>query len=122
MAYKLIWEEKGVTAYFKDTVNDIELNEIVSQFYSHEQFDSIRYLLISFLGVETFNITTEALEEIGAMDRAAALSNPNVKVAMVSDNDAVLDMLSSYENASQGSPWPIRYFGSIKEAREWIAT
>jgi len=122
MAYQLIWEERGATAHVEDTVNDTELSEIVSKFHSHEQFDSVRYLLVDFLEVGTFDITTEALEEIGAMDYAAALSNPKVKVAMVSDDDAVRDMLSSYEKTAQESPWPLRYFGSIKEAREWITT
>ena len=122
MAYKLIWEEKGVTANFKGTVNDLELSEIVSKFYSHEKFDFIRYLLISFIGVEKFNITSEALEEVGAMDYAAALSNPDIKVAVVSDNDAILDMFSSYVKAAQGSTWSIRYFGSTNEARKWMIT
>ena len=122
MAYQLTWEEKGAIADFKGTVNDIELNEIVSQFYKNEQFDLIRYLLINFLEVETFNVSTETLREIGAMDYAAAISNPRVRVAMVSDNDAILDILPSYEKGSQESPWPIRYFRSIKDAREWITT
>ena len=103
-------------------MNDRELLEIVSKFYGHEQFDSIHYLLIDFLEVDTFDVTNTTLQYIGGMDLAAALSNPRVRVAMVTDNAAFLDLLSSYENASHGSPWPIHYFGSIKEARAWIAT
>ncbi len=122
MAYQLIWEEKGTKVYFKGVVNDRELLEIVSKFYGHEQFDSIHYLLIDFLEVDTFDVTNTTFQYIGGMDLAAALSNPRVRVAIVTDNAAILDLLSSYENASQGSPWPSRYFDSIKEARAWIAT
>jgi len=122
VAYQLIWEEKGAKAYFKGVVNGRELIEIVSKFHGHELFDSIHYLLIDFLEVDTFDVTNTTLQYLGGMDSAAALSNPRVRVAIVTDNAAILDLLSSYEKTSQGSPWPIRYFGSIKEARAWIAT
>jgi hypothetical protein len=122
MSYKLTWEDKGALAHFKDAVNDQDLKEIVSRFYGHENFDSINYLLIDFLEVDMFGVASKTLRHIGAMDRAAAMSNPRVKVAMVTDNAAFIDQLSSYEKASQGSPWPLCYFTSTEEAREWIAT
>jgi hypothetical protein len=120
MAYQLIWKEQGATAYLKGSVNDVELREIVSEFYGHKQFDSIKYLLINFLEVEIFDVTENALVRIGSMDRAAALSNPNVRVAIVVNNAAILDRLSSYEKGIQGTPWPISYFGSVNEAQAWI--
>ena len=122
MAYQLIWEDNGVIAHFKGSINDLELREIVSKFYGNESFDSIKHLLINFLEVEKFDISDNALQQIGAMDSAAALTNPNVRVVMVVNNIAFLERLSSYEKISQDSPWPLCYFDSVKKAQEWIAT
>ncbi len=122
MSYQLNWEEKGVWANFRDVVSDQELNEVVSKVYGHKQFDSFRYLIADFLEVDSFDVTNKALRIIGATDRAAALTNPHIKVAIISDNVDTLDRIFSYEDASEGSPWLIAYFDNIKEARVWIAT
>ena len=121
MAYQLIWEEKGLWADFKGTVNDNEINEVTSRIYGHEQFGSIRYILIDFLDVDNFNVTERAVRTVAGSDRTAALTNPNIMVGIVTIKVSTLEKAFLYTDASEGTPWQISYFDNIEDARAWIA-
>lgn len=83
MSYQLIWNKKGVTAEFQGLVNNSELREIVSKFYGNSKFDQIDFLIINLLQVEKFHVTDWDLLSVGAMDAAAAISNPKIRVAVI---------------------------------------
>lgn len=119
MAYQLLWEQHGAVARFEDVVTDSQINAISTTFYGHERFDSIHYFIVDFLGVTTFGVTAEMLERLGAMDRAAALSNPSVKVAIVTNDSNIVVRLAVYETATRGSSWSLCYFRNEDDARSW---
>jgi len=120
MAYQLIWKGKKVEAYFQGNVTNGELNAIISEFYGSKRFDDARYLLINFLDSTSLDASEVDLLAIGAMDSAASRSNPNIKVAMVSDKDEVLKLLASHNEGAKNCAWPIEIFSSKEEAEKWL--
>ena len=120
MAYQLIWKGEKVEACFHGNVTNSELNAITSEFYGNKRFDNARYLLINFLDVTSFAASEFDLMAIGAMDSAASISNPKIKVAMVSDKEEVLKLLSSHNKGAKNCAWPIEMFSSKEEAEKWL--
>ena len=90
MSYQFIWNEKGVTAEFKGLVNNSEVREALTNFYGNSQFDEINFLIINLLQVEKLELTDSELLSIGATDAAAAISNPKVKIAVITNNEGIL--------------------------------
>lgn len=120
MSYQLIWNGKGVTAEFKGTLDDSELREILFKFYSNSKFDEIDFLIINLLPVEKFEVTSSALVSVGAMDTAASISNPEIRMAVITNNEAILKLFESYEEGAASCPWEVKYFPSVSDANEWL--
>ncbi|MDH5425516.1 MAG: hypothetical protein OEY29_11005 [Gammaproteobacteria bacterium] len=120
MSYQLIWNEKGATAEFKGTINLLELKEILSQFYGSPKFDEIRYLIINLLEVDKLEITDSNFRLVGAMDAAAAISNPHIKIAVITENKKVLELFESYEKGASSSSWEVKYFPNLNNANNWL--
>ncbi len=121
MAYQLIWEEKGLWTRFYGTVSEDEFHEASSKIYGHEQFDSIRYWLADYLDLEKSELTERTVGITAGMDRAAALKNPNIMVAIITLRASTLEKAFLYRDAVEGIPWQISYFDKIADARLWVS-
>ena len=120
MAYQLIWEEKGLWARCAGQLTDSELSELKYEFYGHERFSSIRYLLADFLDVDDFAVTEHAVRLIAATDRAAALKNSDIMLAILTLRVSTLEKAFLYQDATEGIPWKISFFDKIADARLWV--
>jgi len=120
--YRLIWGNSGVRAEFNGVITENDLKAAVSEFHGSSRFDSINYLLIDLTGVDSLNATNLDLLSIGAMDSAAALTKPRVKVALVAIKPSIVDLLLSYEKGIEGSTWLYQSFSEINEAQQWVLT
>ncbi|MCW8931252.1 MAG: hypothetical protein OQL19_13550 [Gammaproteobacteria bacterium] len=120
MSYELIWMDKGVIADFQGVLDNSELRKIVAQFYGNSKFDLINYLLIDLEKVNEFNITADELLAVGAMDSAAALSNPEVIIAVVTNGGGIRNLFKSYELGLERSSWKVNFFSSTSEAKKYL--
>jgi hypothetical protein len=57
--------------------------------------------------------------EVAALDKADALSNPRIKVAIIADTPKVLELVNSYVT-SGFSHYPLRIFNDISYAWQWL--
>jgi hypothetical protein len=72
------------------------------------------------LDVESFDVDTEAMEEVTAMDLGASQTNPNLIVAVVATQVQARRLVELYENTTGGAPWETEIFESVEAARAWI--
>jgi hypothetical protein len=120
MKDKTTWEPKGVIITFSDVVDGEELFQANEELYADERFDNIHYQIFDFTKVTEFKVEIDWITKLAAWDKAAALSNPNMKVATVA-TDEVTQMLSSlYSDESLESSWETQMFISIDEAQQWV--
>jgi hypothetical protein len=120
MMDKINWEPRGVIITFSDVVDGEELFQASEEIYSDERFDNIHYQIFDYSKVTEFNVGVEWVTKLAAWDKAAALSNPSMKLAGVA-TDEVTQMLSSlYQAESLNSPWEIQMFASLDEAQQWV--
>jgi hypothetical protein len=120
MKDKTTWVAKGVIVAFKDVVDGEEIFQAGEELHSDERFDNIRYQIIDFTEVTKIMVTVEWVAKLAAWDKAAALSNPNMKTAIVAKDEAIQMLSSLYQAESSDSPWEIQIFSSMDEAQQWV--
>ena len=119
MPFERTWEEKGI--YFKPygvaTGKDIE--KLTIDIYGDHRFDDIRYAILNFLYIGDFIMSDEELESVAAQDMAAAITNPYIKIAVVTNDPRVEDVANRFNNMFGGHPWKTSCHENLEEARKW---
>jgi hypothetical protein len=116
MGYRLIWEGNVVTKVFDGHVTFDDMLDAMNEVEGHAHFDEVRYAINDFLSVASVDLTEAQVEEIAAIDRAAAISNPQVVVAIVSTNPRILELTKTYAG-SPLAPYGVAIFSTLADAR-----
>jgi hypothetical protein len=119
MSYKLIWENRGVVKYFFDQVSAQDLVNSVIETESDARFDDYRYVINDFLDIAGCSATAAEVEDISVMDKGAAATNPNIRVAIVATHPEILALAKHYAN-SEINAYPTRIFSNRDDARAWV--
>jgi len=82
-------------------------------------FDSLRYVINDFLECTGLTISSMEIEEIAAIDSAAAASNPNIRIAVVATSPEVIAAADAYAN-DPFTAYTTRIFGTMDEAKSWL--
>lgn len=121
MPYKITWQEHGVVWHYSGVLTGNELLQSNLDIFGDERFDDIRYQIVNLAGADKIEVTEGHMRKIAYLDMAAARTNPRVKVAVVSDNDAATQLSVHYDKFCDAkSPWESRVFSSIEEAEAWV--
>lgn len=106
-------------------VGDVCLDQLIETYgklYGHESFDSTHAQIRNFQGISSRAPTVEEVQTIAAFDRAAALSNPMMRVAVVTPEFTEHKMLAElYSVELDGSPWEVKIFDCLEQAKQWIS-
>jgi hypothetical protein len=121
MAYTTEWETQGVLWRYSGIVDGTELINSNLDIYGDERFDRMKYQIVDLTRVSAFNVTRDEMLKIAAYDRAASLSNPFVKVAVVAKITAIKALTVLYDAENIKSPWETRIFDTVDQARAWIS-
>lgn len=121
MSYENIWEKHGVYRKYNNCVTGKEILQAVQDVESDNRFDLICYVINDYLDVTEVDVSFEKIKIIAAIDDAAALTNPNIKVAQVTTNSAIEDLAQFYSERPGNNRYHSKLFTSLDEAREWIA-
>jgi hypothetical protein len=119
MGHEVVWEEDGLHRRFWGELRACEYAQVQAAAYSDLRFDGLHYILVDFLGVTEFIATNSEAEEILASTVGSFLSNPKVRVAVVTRDEKLTVVLDQLGNLS---PYPVRLFRSLDEARTWLGT
>ena len=116
MSYLHTWEQHGLLREFSGHVTSAEIALAVMESHASAAFDDYRYVINDFRAVLTIELDAEVMDEVAAVDRAAYLSNPHVRVAIVEGPPAVMDTVAAY-SASHMSPYhsaPVSFLRSCR--------
>lgn len=120
MPYSTEWEARGVVWRFWGIVTGEELLRSNHEIYGDSRFDEISYQIVDLTRVDAFAVTEDDMLVMAASDRAAALSNSRIRVAVAAKDANVKRLSGVYESASIRSPWVQRIFESVEDARQWV--
>lgn len=119
MGYELIWEPRGVHKRFYGQVTDGDISGSVARIQGDRRFDALRYVINDFLDGTGHQVPLAAVEEIAAIDDAAAISNPHIRVALVAATPEFVELVNQYAGSTM-KLYPTRVFSSLDEARIWL--
>lgn len=120
MSYENIWEKNGVYRKYHNGINGKEIIQAVEGVLGHDLFYSIRYVINDLLHVTDHDVKTSDIITLAEMDRAAAIINPDIKVAIVATMPTVKLLASLYGDLMINSPYPVEIFSRLDEARSWV--
>ena len=120
MSYEIIWEPCGVIKRFFGHVTSHDLLQSVLEIEMDARFDELRYCINDFLGITGISSSPQDVEEIAVVDKGASLTNPRIKIAVVTTSPEVISLANEYANSSLNS-YPTRIFSSRDEAGLWFA-
>lgn len=119
MPYTIGWEPHGIHSRFSGDVTGKEIIAHSAKLHGDVRFDSVRFIIADFSGTQQLNITLDEVKEIAARDAVAALSNPRVRVAIVSNSETIDAGSAFYKADSASSAWKTDIFRTLEEARRW---
>jgi hypothetical protein len=120
MGYEISWEPpNGVIKRHFGEVTGGEMLAAISKTEGDERFDTLRYVINDFLDCTGLTVSPMEIVEIAAIDKAAAATNPNIRIAVVATHPDVVVAANNYAD----DPFTIyktRVFASLSAARSWL--
>jgi hypothetical protein len=115
------WHGKSVYWNFNGVIDTEQVIDVFSTLYAHERFDETRGQVRDYSNVEgSFGVTD--VRKIAAFDRAAAKTNPQMKIALVTMNEENQSAFAAlYNTELYESPWEVNIFTCSHEALAWVA-
>ena len=98
-----------------------EMLQTVIDTESDPRFDDLRFVINDFLDVRNISVSSDDVEYISAVDRAAAATNPNIRIAVVANRPEIIALADQYANSPMNA-YPTRIFATLAEARAWLGT
>lgn len=114
------WTETGVERVATGKVTGEEIIQSSFDLYGDERFDRLKYGFVDFTQAESFEITDGEVKAVAYMDKAAAKSNPNLKIAIVAPQDVMNQLANAYATYAEESPWETGVFDTLAQARQWL--
>lgn len=119
MPFEIHWEPRGACKRFHGFVTMDDLLHSVHCVEGDCRFDDVRYVINDFLAIEGHDVSETQVRMLAAIDNGAAHTNPNIRIAVVTDRDEVR-MLARVYAAPPLGPYPTAVFSSMDEARRWV--
>jgi hypothetical protein len=116
--YNLDCTAEGVCWKYHGAVSGKEIIEISRIIYGGTRFDHLKYQLVDFIDAESIRMDTDEIEEITSHHCAAAISNPEIKTAIVI-KDSYVRQDTSFAALFKESSWQVKVFQGLDEARGW---
>lgn len=121
MGYALDWEAPlGVVKRFFGPVTGQDILDSVIETEASVDFDRLRWVINDFLAATSVTVTVDELDEIAAIDRAAAQSNPYIRIAVVATQPSIIEAARHYAESPMNR-YPTRIFPTLPEAHAWLA-
>lgn len=119
MGYELSWESKGLVKRFFGDVTDKQFIDAVIESESDARFDGLRHVINDFRDVESFVFTPDDVDYVAAIDNAAAVSNPHIRIAVITSNPEIIALARQYAESPM-NVYPTRIFATLADARSWL--
>ena len=121
MAYRLVWEDKGVIAKFWGSTNSAEALEMLNAVGDDPRFDQLTWRINDFLEVEDHEVSPTMVKYIDALNHVLPLTNSRIVVAIAVQRKDIAELVQQLI-AEHPIPGNLAMFGNMNDARAWINT
>ena len=117
MPCKVTWKDKELVWELSGDISTQEFHKINSDQYGDPRWDDLRFLIVDFRNVKSIDLPDEEIMLIQSMDKAAAITNPYLKIASIANTEKTRKIAEFY---GADSPWTCRVFETLEEGRSWL--
>ena len=121
MSHLNIWEKKGLYRKFENNINGEEVLMSNYSIQGDPRFDDIKYVINDFTQIIDFEVSSADINVIAATDNAASISNPDIKIAMISTHDPLLAWIKRYCEIMKDVPFECKIFSNIDDTYKWVS-
>jgi len=116
-------ENGGVLAKGEGIVTGSEIKETNDQVYeTEEKIRKILYQVVDFTDVEKLLVSNADVDLIASQDKKAFEINPNMLIAVVSEQDLIFGLARMWEAKAYSPLFETKVFRKLEDAQEWINT
>jgi hypothetical protein len=120
MAYKITWEENGMLIKWTGLITASDNIMANGEFYGNNKFDTSRYQICDFSGVEFEDFTEKQIRIISELELKASNWNKNLKVVHITKDAEIIKNIKLYEKKLENSGWKFHICDTMEEARKWV--
>lgn len=119
MPFEIVWEPLGVYKRYWGVVTVSEFIDSSAKLHGDRRFDSIRYVINDYLGVESHEVSEVAIAGITAISVEGQATNANIRIALVTSDSRIKELAWQFSSRTLAS-YPTQLFSTVTEARGWI--
>lgn len=121
MPYTINWTDNGVIWTYSGVLTGEELIESNMAIYSDPRLQKISFQIVDLRAVTEFQVLQEHMVRIAELDTTASVLNPEVKVAVVTNEVTGKHMNRTYSEHAPENHWETKVFNVYPQAYEWAA-
>lgn len=122
MPYRIRWEGHGVYRRFFGVVTLKDIRDAYDEMCRDVRFEGTRYIISDFLeATPDAEISEQALRPYAETERLRYYDSPDTVHAMIATDPKALEYLRYYQKM-RISPYCMKDFATVAEARHWIAS
>jgi hypothetical protein len=119
--YRITWEPAGAYVKFFGVVTTEDMASLYAELARDARSDWMRYVLADYLGAtRSTNMSLSDVKGIAALEKGASFGNPDVWNAVVATDASIREYVQFFTSLDI-SPYPLRIFPTVEEARAWLA-
>lgn len=119
MPYEITWEPRGLYRRYFGRVTIDERRRSFEEICADPRFDALRYAITDYLGVDDYEVTSEATREIAALHIGPLRTNPRIAIAAVVADPKIVAAIEEFISLKYTRQL-YRIFATVAEARAWI--
>lgn len=110
----------GIEIIASGRVTGDEIIEAHREIYNDDNLYRQKYQLIDRTECTDYDVSTEQVQKIAAIDNLASKSNPNIVIAIISPSDLQFGMSRVWQVHVQESNFPTQVFRDRVAAEKWL--
>ena len=118
--YEIQPDQKVVYTTLKGELSEIELADYFMSLVSHPLFHPSFRVLVNTARIDSVAVTGEEIRAMSEATHDEAAKLGGARVAIYAPSDVVYGMMRMYQTLRDESPYDIKVFRDLGEARRWL--
>lgn len=121
MTVEYSWEATGLYRHFTNKINGQEVLNDNLNLQGDSRFDDIKYVINDFTDIADFDFSDIDIQKISITDKVASISNPTIKIAIITTIESLLVWIELYCKSMEGSLYDCKIFDNSEDAYKWVS-
>jgi len=119
MSFEIEWIKSNAVVRFYDQLTFQDFRQVNDLIYGDPRFDNMEYQIADFTDVSSIQLTNNQVKVLSTLEKGASRWNESVKVAHVTRDTYLQNLVHAYERDMQQTNWSCKLFDNLTDAQTW---